>query len=182
MKNRTNKWLINLTNNSIPDNVSEFLSLGPNFSVSLQNNNNLRALIFQYIKDIENNIINLNVQVRESIILSITPILHKYARKVCSHKLINSELDFDILKKTQRFLKTNKNILTRADNGNVSVAFDREDYIKKMEGLLSDGATYETVLKDPVRKIENNLNTLLKEWHSKNYITLNTLLSLRQIE
>jgi len=49
---------------------------------------------------------------------------------------------------TTRFCKNNPNILfIRADKGNVTVALDRNEYIKKIESMLHDSDTYITVKK-----------------------------------
>ena len=52
------------------------------------------------------------------------------------------------LEKTNEFLKTNQSVfITKADKGNVTVCFNKFDYIKKMEQLLSDRNSYNIVKK-----------------------------------
>jgi len=53
-------------------------------------------------------------------------------------------------------------MFTRADKGNITVTMDTKDYIERMSSLLSDNDTYVPVDKNPIKKITDNLWTLLK--------------------
>ncbi|KMQ86230.1 hypothetical protein RF55_14846 [Lasius niger] len=64
-------------------------------------------------------------------------------------------------------------IFTKVDKGNVTVAFDREDYLNKMRTLLADNDTYTVVKKDPTRKI-NGFHDILTRWKRLNYINYAT--------
>ena len=76
---------------------------------------------------------------------------------------------------TKRFVREHPDILfTRADKGNITITLDKHDYITKLEGMLSDGSTYETVDKDLSKKITNELRTLLARWKKKEYIESDT--------
>ncbi|XP_018398305.1 PREDICTED: uncharacterized protein LOC108776248 [Cyphomyrmex costatus] len=70
-------------------------------------------------------------------------------------------------------------VFTKADKGNVTVALDKKDYIKKMEDMLNDKNTYIVVKKDPMKSLEKNLNTMLKKWKEQDYISETTQLRLR---
>lgn len=72
----------------------------------------------------------------------------------------------------KKFLRDNRDILfTRADKGSITVAIDRNDYIEKMERALGDTNTYSRNNYNPVKKIERSLNSLLKNWRQKDYIS-----------
>jgi len=49
-------------------------------------------------------------------------------------------------------------IFTRADKGNVTVALNKNVYIKKIEELLHDKETYLVIKRNPALSIEKNLN------------------------
>jgi len=64
-----------------------------------------------------------------------------------------------------RFCKDNPDIIfTRADKGNVTVALNKDEYVKKIEIMLQDQNTYITIQKNPMITIEKMLNGMLKIW------------------
>ena len=69
-------------------------------------------------------------------------------------------------------------IFTRADKGNITVAMDRVDYINKMEKLLKDKETYSIVKNNPIKKVEKDLNTIIKRWHNNDFISKQSYFSL----
>lgn len=80
---------------------------------------------------------------------------------------------------TKNFIKHNDGIIfTRADKGNVTVALSRDRYISEMKALLSDIETYMLIDKDPLLQIKNDLQSLLKRWLNKNYISKSMYLHL----
>jgi len=87
-------------------------------------------------------------------------------RDTSDRKIIN------LLNTTNNFLKMNPNIIyTRADKGNITVALNRNDYINKVEEILRDKETYELIKKDPIKKLTNDIGSLLAGWKSKGYIS-----------
>lgn len=77
----------------------------------------------------------------------------------------------DMCRSTSKFLKQNRDIfLTRADKGNITVAINRSTYNRKMTELLNDTDTYTIIEKNPVKKLERDLDNLLKSWKNKEYI------------
>jgi len=50
------------------------------------------------------------------------------------------------------------------------VAFDRTDYLNKMEAYSSDSDTYVRLKNNPVKKLLNDLKILLKRWSSLKYV------------
>jgi len=73
---------------------------------------------------------------------------------------------------TKKFQRENPNvIITRADKGNVTVALDREIYLKKITNMFSDESTYLVLNKNLIRKMINGLHELLVRWKNHNYIS-----------
>jgi len=57
------------------------------------------------------------------------------------------------------------------DKGNITVAMDKSNYIKKMEDVLKDKNTYTVVKRNPAKTIEDNLNSRLKKWLQYEFIS-----------
>lgn len=51
------------------------------------------------------------------------------------------------------------------------MAVNKGDYLKNMDALLNDNATYTIVNKDPTKKLIRNLHELLVRWKKRKYIT-----------
>lgn len=62
-------------------------------------------------------------------------------------------------------------IITRAEKGNFTVTFTKNEYTDKINKMLQDHNTYTLVKKNPIRDIENNLRDLLNRWKSKVSLT-----------
>jgi len=86
-----------------------------------------------------------------------------------------TDIDLKILNAvllTKKFIKDNPDIMfTRADKSNTVVAFDRVDYLNRMKAYLSDSDTYIRLKHNPVKKLLNDLKTLLKRWSSLKYVS-----------
>ena len=68
-----------------------------------------------------------------------------------------------LTKDTRLFLRdmNDRIISTRADKGNVTVALDSQVYISRVNEMLQDVDTYETVERDPTRRMITGLRALL---------------------
>jgi len=98
-------------------------------------------------------------------------------KKVIVNNLDRKLIDLD--NTTRRFCKNNPNILfTKADKGNVTVAINRDEYIRTIEGMLDDKNTYITIKKNPIKNTEKYLNDMLKKLFQKSFITKQTYFSL----
>jgi len=53
-------------------------------------------------------------------------------------------------------------IFTRVDKNNITVILNRNNHLSKMEILLSDTSTYEMIQTDPIKRLTNDLKTLLR--------------------
>jgi len=101
-----------------------------------------------------------------------------FRSRICSFinqfKYIDSfmtETDVEIqksLQTTKTFIKNNPDIIfMKADKDNTVVALDRQDYVNKMETLLSDKNKYSMLQRNSVNKVlrelvkaQNNVKTL----------------------
>jgi len=172
------KWFINLSNSFIPTEVSRLLQLGNNFSLPATLNK--KIAIHETIKDIESNIKSFHLENQVKIRNTIIPQFHKFLH-LKSPKNITTELLTSLTNYTKKFCQENPEVIfTRADKGSITlVALNKNDYIRKMEDLLSDTNTYTLVKKDPSTSIEKKLNDLIKYWYKKEYITKSIMLQLR---
>ncbi|XP_025271336.1 uncharacterized protein LOC112639971 [Camponotus floridanus] len=62
-------------------------------------------------------------------------------------------------------------MVTRADKGQTTVVMDKKDYFDKMYLLLNDQTTYKPLNKDPLKKLTNKINELVKSWRKNNLIS-----------
>jgi len=172
-----NKWFMNLTNVTIPIDVSNLLQLGGNFSLPVDRSTK-KNIIHEFIKDIENHNRYITETEKSKIRNTTIPFFHRLIHKKVSENKIDKTL-ISLKNSTLRFCKNNPNIMfTRADKGNVTVAINREEYINKIELMLQDENTYVTVKKNPMKNIEKNLNSTIKKWFQKDFISKRTYFSL----
>jgi len=135
--------------------VQSLLQLGENFSIPIHNND---MLTMEFIKSFENNIRKL-------------PAVNQLAIRNRSLNIINNlpfysvdRDEFDetlnrLTLATKKFLNDNKNlILIRAEyKGNVTVALDKDKYVREIENLLMDTDTYTVIGRSPVKKLTNSV-------------------------
>ena len=175
-----NKWFLNLTQQSIPDDVSNLLQLGGEFCLPISQNK--KETVHEFIKDVESNIIQKKIKKETNIRNIVIPRLYKYLDSYTSKDSTDAHL-ISMARSTSKFCKNNPNIVfTRADKGNVVVALDRESYIGKMEATLNDISTYNTVKNNPSSKLERNLDNILKNWLQNDYIDKRKFHTLRASE
>jgi len=176
--NNTNKrWFANLSNTHIPSQVSNLLQLGEKFSLPAQYNK--KQGIHEVIKDVENNIKSLHIENQTKIRNIITPQFHRFLHRDPLKNITNEKL-ISLYNFTKDFQRKNPEIIyTRADKGYITVALNKNDYLKKMELLLEDTNTYSLIKKDPSISIEKKLNAMIKKWFTKEYITKREMLQLR---
>jgi len=166
-----NKWFVNLSQSQIPYNVQSLLQLGQNFSLPPTNN---KHNIIQLVKNIENNIINLHLDIQTKVRNRSIPFIHNLLSRSSNVNPTDTKL-LDRLKITNKFIKDNPNIIyTRADKGNITVALDNNEYVDTIENILSDTETYTKINKDPTKKLTNQTRELLTRWRNKEYITNTT--------
>ncbi|XP_025263680.1 uncharacterized protein LOC112637689 [Camponotus floridanus] len=167
------KWLVNISSKDIPDTVSDFLSLGENFALPIEQkqNNDRTNYVLDVIKNFEVNSNILPTDTIETTRISVANILQRFltTKKHISssdHYILNS---FALSKK---YLRENYSdiMVTRADKGQTTVVMNKKDYSDKMYQLLNDPTTYKPLNKDPLKKLTNKINELVKSWRKNNLI------------
>jgi len=127
--------------------------------------------VFEFIKDIEDRNMRKNIDQRFKIRNTLVTELQRY---LDNNQYINNtqkELEY-LLKAIKEFCTNNENIIfTKADKGNITVALEKTYYIDSVNTMLKDSTTYEIIEKNPVKKVEQKLNSILKSWVILGYIS-----------
>jgi len=171
-----NNWCINLSNTHIPQNIMNFLSLGHNFNLNIDtNNNDIKNIIvdLEYALKLSDSQFNL-YYMRNTINNLLTNYINKNKHKINkSIDPLEKQINNDALS-TKIFLKNNTHlIITKADKCNKTVILTNEQYLEKMNSHLDDKTTYIKIRKTPDDKkneIKKEYNKLISELHKKNYI------------
>ena len=164
-------WFINLSSTSIPTHVRSILQLGNNFSLPFLNKN---KLTIEFIKNVESSICKLPRDKIPIIRERSTSVINRLISLSPSYNEIYRNLKM-LVPQTCEFIKKNNNlILTRADKGNITVALDRDKYIRDMVSLLSDQKTNTVIKKDPLRKMTISLREILTRWKNLEFIPVST--------
>jgi len=168
------EWFLNLSEKSIPKEITLLLQLGDRFNLPLINQ---KFALFEYIKSIENSLEKIKKDDR---------IFHRN-KLVTFLEDLNKPFGFDNVDKllvewfkiTKKFMYTNRDILfTRADKGNTTVALDKFEYEDKINNMLNDKETYRLIDKDPINSITDNLRKMLTHWKNREFIDKITYNSL----
>jgi len=140
LEHTNKKWFLNLTNKMIPPKVTSLLQFGKRFCMPIHLNKKLA--IHEFIKDVESNMLVRNSN-KQTMIRNITiPHFYKFLKSSPTNNYVDLKLD-QMHNVTKEFCRINPNVIfTRADKGNITVALDKGDYIKKIEDLLNDTNTY----------------------------------------
>jgi len=168
------KWFINLSKTQIPKEVQLLLQLGHRFNLPVTSSDKHKYTI-DLIKHIEKNIFKLNNSTCNSIRNDSVSILNKINNFIPTFNYNNNMINHWV-SCTKIFIKNNPNILfTRADKDNVTVVLQKNDYINRMENMLSDDNTYIRVNKDPLNKLTTDIRALLLRWkRNEVFIDMNT--------
>jgi len=167
--NVNNEWFCNLSNIEIPTDVQLLLQLGHRFNLPVTLADKERTVV-EFIKNIEKNISKLNDDICHSIRNDSLPILNKFnnfnPRSNRYNNLINHWSA-----STKEFTKNNPDLLfTKADKGNVTVVLEKNDYVRRIEDMLSDANTYTVIHKDLLKKLTTDTRSLLVRWKREGYI------------
>jgi len=72
---------------------------------------------------------------------------------------------------TKKFVREHLEVFfIRVDKGNVTIALNKNQYIEKMESMLSDKNTYKIIKRNPTLRLTNELRTLLTRWKNTQLI------------
>jgi len=161
LNNNNQKWFINLSNIDIPPKVSCLLQHEEKFSLPFSSDK--KTIIHEFIKDIEGNANRVNTHKQIKIRNIATAQLNKFLHRKTQKNVIDNNI-LSMVKSTTEFMQKNPDVIfTRADKGNVTVALNKNVYIKKIEELLHDKETYLISKRNPALSIEKNLNGIFKK-------------------
>jgi len=160
------KWIVNNSGKNIPETVTRFLSLGDRFALptNLKDKKDKMDVALNVVKNFEAASYKfpdrLVDKVRSLIVNSLSSNLfrNKHVKFLDAH--IHKEYS-----KCKNFLKNNDDLLvTKADKGQVTVILDKNDYVNQMMNILKDGNTYKMLKTNPLRKISNRVDSLIRSW------------------
>ncbi|XP_071577748.1 uncharacterized protein [Temnothorax nylanderi] len=164
--NDRTKWLINIANVNIPDNVAHILSLGDRFGLPVTNldkKDRLRTTL-DTVKNFEYSSYKIPPAAINVARSSVADSLHRFLNKDLHMKYIDRYIlnEFNNCKK---FLKNNQDIfVTKADKGQITVIMNKTDYNDRMKDLLNDNSTYKKLNNDPSKQLTTKLNKLVRSW------------------
>ena len=73
---------------------------------------------------------------------------------------------FKKIKTAQKFTSDNKDIFfAQSDKGNVTVCLEKAEYIRKINELLSDNNVYKEIKENPLKKLQNDVYKILKNFN-----------------
>lgn len=166
--NESPKWIKNLTDIEIPNDIADILMLGPNFAIDIKDDKNIPTDTI--ISNIEVGINHLPNYKKDQIRAKTCNILTNFKQKIKNNKQqtsINKKLI-----KTQHYLKQHPNIkILKADKTNKTVIMNSVDYENKMNDILNDKKTYKLVKLDPTNTYQKKNNDLIKSWQHNDYIS-----------
>lgn len=158
-------WFKNLSQTTIPTNVAEFLSLGPNFSIEPTRK---EVPILKILAEVETTSYE-NLPVSKSIVSNrvanlITNFINKQECRANQFQLLFNQ--------SRKFLKENAEIMiTRADKGNVTVCMDVHQYTQLSLNILSDTEFYQPINRDPTTTFQQKANKLIVQLKKDNMVT-----------
>lgn len=169
----TQKWLKNISDTEIPNDVSQVLALGDKFSLPV--NNEKQLPLTEYISSIEAAIKNKPVEIKENIRSDVVNVItnHKIKtrHKKTKHTLFQKNIQKKI-NKTKQFIKDNPQItVLKPDKSNKTVIMNTDDYETKIGLLLNDPDTYKKLKYDPTKSYQNKNNSYIKKLASNKLIS-----------
>lgn len=162
--------VINLTDLVIPEDVRKLCSFGPKLSLQYEKSD---APIIDFLASVENSIrtLNRNIDEKDKIRSEVTYATSRYLRKN-NHIKYESNLLKELFNKTRKWFRDHREVIViPSDKGNNSVILYKEDYIGKVNVLLSDNETYRRISRDPTDRLTKEMQEAIKMLHENQYIT-----------
>jgi len=175
------KWIINLSNSKIPENINSMLSLGDKFAlpINIKDHDDCRDSALGVIKNFETS----SYKFPENSLDNLRTIMVKLIEKHLSNNKHIKYFDSYLLKQfslCKKFLRGNDDlIVSKADKGQVTVIMEKHTYLNRMNMTLDDDSTYKRIKKDPLNSITNKTNKMLKLWADNKIIDEPTYKGLR---
>jgi len=157
---------LSITGSIIPDSITNILSLGEKFGLptNLKDWKERLDIMVNFVKNFESSTGKFPDKVvdkaRSMFVNSLCRNLSNNNHVNYFDNYINKEVN-----KCKSFLKNNTDIfVTKADKGQITVIMDRNVYMDKMTKLLNDAETCRPIKTNPLVKINNKLNNIIKGW------------------
>ena len=153
-------WVVNLSDRQLSTTEKAVLSKGPRFAVSPKVNAvDIAAPVEAALQTSE-----ASDQAKESARIKICEAIGR-AKKPTSNFTADERRAF-------RELHADQDIqILHADKGNATVVLNADDYDSKVHALLDDRQSYAVLPKDPTRKTERNLLSLLRDLRKREKIS-----------
>lgn len=157
-------WIKNLTDTAIPNDILEFLSLGPKFSLPTTVKD---FPIVHTLAEIETITRNLEPKERNITLAKSTNIITNYIQaQIHSNNYLNV-----VMKTCQSFLNQNPDLLVlKADKGAVTVIMSKQQYRNLALDILNDTNSYSPLSRDPTSTIQQKANKIVTQLKKGNYI------------
>ncbi|KAJ8977068.1 hypothetical protein NQ317_017230 [Molorchus minor] len=167
-------WIKNLTDIEIPRDISNFLALGPKFSLEPNINNinipKLLSDVDQVINHIPNELKNITLNITTNV---ITNFVHNLQH--------NSKHNDSQYNKCKLFLKNHPELLViQSDKMNVTTIMKKQQYEDLSLEILQDSDYYTVLPRDPSSTIQNKSNSLISSLEKNNILTKDESKSYRQ--
>lgn len=161
-------WFVNLTEDSIPDEIVDVVSLGSKYAPTSHLD---QATIIDTIKNLEGLVSSQTFSDDQKRLLRGVLIdnVDHYSRTK-AHVPAEDRLFAQKLAHVRNYLKNHTDtFFTLADKGNVTVALSRSTYCSKMSSLLADESTYRVVNPDPLADLQKTTQRILVRWNTSNF-------------
>lgn len=150
------KWFRNLTSMTIPDEVKTMLSLGSKFSIAT---NTREISVNRLVADIENILDRTPTERKDLLRAKATSIVTNHLQRF---KYQTNILDL-MYNRSKNFLRTNNDLrVLNSDKGSVTVIMTKEDYLEKMNNLLTSDS-FRQITRDPTQTIQSKSNKIVTE-------------------
>ena len=165
--NNNSKWFKNLTGRDFPEEISNFLSLGPKFTLNATTHDVPIAVL---LSQVENIIQALPSDQQDLYRARVTNIItNSYLSNAPRWSRLSALTS--LYNKTRIFLKNNPDILiTQADKGGTTVALSKDLYVSRSLELLDNNLVYQKLQRDPTITVQNKSNSFVKLLKAKNII------------
>ena len=174
-----NKWLVNLSNVIIPENVKSLVSLGSKFNCDTSTK---KSDIIDSIKNFEHTVQYLEFKGNQNhsssqnklqeIRCNFTKYINTHIQSTKHITIQQNKLSYSI-KCTKAFLKSYDQLMfVEADKSHTTVCIDKNMYLEKCNILLEDVYTYHVVKshKTLLDKLQKTASELAKFWNNCNYL------------
>ncbi|XP_044754436.1 uncharacterized protein LOC123313562 [Coccinella septempunctata] len=162
--NIQDRWLKNISNKPIPEDVRSVLSLGSKFSLQATKKD---IKLENIIADVEYIIGYIPEETREIQRARVTNIITNFIHKDIPVKSPMNKWYME----AKKFLRENQDIIVlNSDKGSVTVIMERSDYENKIQTIL-DSKDFKLLPRDPTTTIQNACNKFIQKLSDKNYIT-----------